>query len=397
VPEPLEDAVAALRELLLDPGLRRAVAAGRRHGSAPPQWRRAELRPVDLKDGRRLQEVRYDERAAHTRNLAYPAEAAAGVDELLAQPYGNWHVESAGTTVQVRVTKRGLAQVHREVASDGTSETRHDRQPAWLLDPGDPLFTVVGADAAKRRQVDAFLRMLAPTLPAVADRHPLRVVDLGCGNAYLTFAAYRYLSLGGSDGDGDGREVRVTGVDQRPAARERNTGLATQLGWGAAMEFVAGSIAGAEVAGADVVLALHACDTATDEALARAVRWRAPVVVAAPCCHHETAAAVRAGGAPGPYNALTRHGVLRERFADVLTDALRALLLRLLGYRVDVVEFVSSEHTSRNVAVRGVLTGAAPGPELVAEYRDLVRAWGLRPALAQMLAPELAEIVGGAW
>src|SRR5207344_3479704 len=100
----------------------------------------------------------------------------------------------------------------------------------------------------------------------------------------------------------------------------------------------------------DVVLALHACDTATDDALARAVRWAAPVVLAAPCCHHDlqrqlTAAALPA---PEPYGALVRHGILRERFADVLTDTVRAELLRLLGYRVEVLEFIGSQHTPRN-------------------------------------------------
>jgi SAM-dependent methyltransferase len=386
------DAVAVLRELLLDPGLRRAVAAGRRHGAGAPQWRRAELRPVDLKGGRLLQEVRFDDRAAHTRNLAYPEQAAAGVEELLAQPYGNWHVESGEAIVSVRVTKKGRALVHRSAPPQFAPDAApHDRAKARLLDPDDPLFSVLGADAAKRRQVDAFLRMLAPALDAVADRDPLRVVDLGCGNAYLGFAAYALLTAESS------REVRMVGVDVRPTARARNADLAARLGWTERVEFVAGTIAHADVAGADVVLALHACDTATDEALARAVRWQAPVIVVAPCCHHETAAALRAAGTPAPYGALTRHGILRERFADVLTDALRALLLRLVGYRVDVVEFVSTEHTSRNVAIRAVRTGASAGPELVEEYRGLASAWGLRPALAAMLATELTDRHGGEW
>src|SRR4029079_14647224 len=95
----------------------------------------------------------------------------------------------------------------------------------------------------------------------------------------------------------------------------------------------------------DVVLALHACDTATDDALARAVEWEAALVLAAPCCHHDIAAQLRRAPTPSPYAMLTRHGILRERFADTLTDALRASLLRILGYRVDVVEFVESAHT----------------------------------------------------
>ncbi len=109
----------------------------------------------------------------------------------------------------------------------------------------------------------------------------------------------------------------------------------------------------------DVVLALHACDTATDDALARAIAWETPLVLAAPCCHHDIAAQLRKEPTPAPYAVLTRHGILRERFADTLTDGLRASLLRLEGYRVDVMQFVGSQHTPRNTLLRGVRTGSA--------------------------------------
>ncbi len=214
---------------------------------------------------------------------------------------------------------------------------------------------MIGGNAAKRRQVDAFLRALAATLGDEEMPSPLRVVDLGCGNAYLTFAAFRYLSSRGLD-------VRLTGVDVREDQRERNTALAGKLGWADRVDFVAGTISGAAVDGADVALALHACDTATDEALARAVGWGAGWILAAPCCHHDIAAQLKAGVAPDPYQLLTRHGILRERFADVLTDALRAALLRLHGYRVDVVEFVdSAAHAAQPAAARPPHRGGADG------------------------------------
>jgi hypothetical protein len=192
-----------------------------------------------------------------------------------------------------------------------------------------------------------------------------------------------------------GRNVRLTGVDLRPAAAARNTALAQRLGATGAV-FVAASIGAADVPPGDVVLALHACDTATDDALARAVGWRAPLILAAPCCHHETAAALRSR-VPDPYSALLRHGILRERFADVLTDGLRALLLRLVGYRVDVVEFISTEHSARNVAIRAVRTEAPVAAEQIAAYRELVSTWGVRPQLARHLAAELTDRHGGQW
>ena len=128
------------------------------------------------------------------------------------------------------------------------------------------------------------------------------------------------------------------------------------------------------------MLALHACDTATDDALARAVTWEAPLVLAAPCCHHDIAAQLRRTPTPAPYSLLTRSGILRERFADTLTDAVRASVLRQVGYRVDVIDFVDSRHTPRNTLLRAVRTGAAPSPDARRELDDVVTTWGIRPA-----------------
>ncbi|MGN9776188.1 class I SAM-dependent methyltransferase [Micromonospora sp. H33] len=385
MPEPLDAALAEVRALLLDPALTRAVAAGRRRGQHPSVVR-AELRPVTLKAGPRLQIATSDGSRPYTRNVAPGAEADAAVDALLAEPFGNWHVETGRTTLQLRVTKSGEAQVHRAATARPTTAepAGHDRAKDYLLDPGDPIFAEIGGSAAKRRQVDAFLRALAATVPDDL-AGPLRVADLGCGNAYLTFAAYRWLAQRGLD-------VHLVGVDVREDQRQRNTELAQRLGWADRVRFVAGTIADAVVEPApDLVLALHACDTATDEALARAVRWRARWVLAAPCCHHDVAAQLRPRPAPPPYDLLIRQGILRERFADVLTDALRAGLLRLHGYRAEVVEFVDSRHTPRNLLIRARRTGAAPTGAQRAEYGALVDQWGVTPRLATLLGEPAAR------
>ncbi len=420
MPEPLDDALAALRPLLLDDQrLVRAVAAGRCKGD-PPIWRRVELRPVDLKAGSRLQVTAYDERQAHTRNETWD-DAPAVVDGLLAEPFGSWHVETTAETVQLRVTKKGEAQVHRTSGPAVPQAARsHDRVKPRLLDPSEQFLAELGLTDAhgrvkpsrqdKYRQVEEMLRALdAVGADAVgagagggdATSRPLQVVDLGCGNGYLTFAAYHFLAGRGR------RAVAMTGVDVKAQAREHGTAVAARLGWSDSVRFVEGSAgdtdlggpaAGAgAVAGPDVVLALHACDTATDEALARAVHWSSRVILAAPCCHHDLQRQLAAAGAvPAPYAVLTRHGILRERFTDVLTDAVRASLLRLVGYRVEVVEFVGSEHTPRNTLIRAVRTGAPPMADQVAEYAALVAAWGVRPRLQTLLGDELAGVLGDA-
>ncbi|MER7459487.1 SAM-dependent methyltransferase [Micromonospora sp. NPDC126480] len=384
MPEPLDAALAEVRTLLLGPTLTRAVAAGRRRGQRPAAVR-AELRPVVLKAGPRLQIATSDGSRPYTRNVAPGPETTAAVDALLAEPFGNWHVETAETTLQLRVTKSGEAQVHRSAPTrPAAAPATHDRAKDYLLDPGDPIFAEIGGSAAKRRQVDAFLRALAATLPEDVTG-PLRVVDLGCGNAYLTFAAYRWLTRRGLD-------VHLVGVDVREDQRQRNTELAERLGWAERVRFVAGTIADAVVEPApDLVLALHACDTATDEALARAVRWGSRWVLAAPCCHHDVAAQLRSRPAPPPYDLLTRQGILRERFADVFTDAVRAGLLRLHGYRAEVVEFVDSRHTPRNLLIRARRTGAAPTDDQRAEYRTLVEQWGVVPRLATLIGEPAGE------
>jgi SAM-dependent methyltransferase len=399
MPEPLEPALARLRPVLTDPTrLVRAVAAGRRRGTSPSVVR-AELRPVRLKAGVRLQVVTTDGRTPTTGNHMPGEDAEHAVDALLAEPFGTWHVLTRDEVIQLRVTKSGQAQVHRAAAPELTSSdpaVPHDRAKHHLLDPGDPLFTALGADADKRRQVDAFLRQLVAASARTVERvraagRPLRVVDLGCGNAYLTFAAHRYLSGLVPDG------VWTLGVDVRPELAERNARLARELGLDG-LEFVVGSIGDIDIGEPgeplDVVLALHACDTATDDALARAVEWRVPVGLAAPYCHHDVQRqldAARAAGLapPAPHAALVRHPILRERFADVLTDALRAQLLRLAGYAVDVVEFVDSRHTPRNALLRAEYRGAAGGTAddaLRWEHAELAAAWHVRPALADRLS-----------
>ncbi|WP_435769964.1 class I SAM-dependent methyltransferase [Nocardioides sp. SYSU DS0651] len=408
--EPLAEGLARVRaDLLADDRLVRAVASGRQRSATPP-WRRVELRWVDLKAGRHLQVVRYDATQAHTANHARGEAAAEAVAALLDEPFGNWTVDTTEHHLALRVTKKGDAAVHTKAATGSPAEARdagpdraHDRAKERLLPEDDPLFAALGlADGqgrikpsrmAKYRQVEDFLRILDRTVAeAVAKGHvrrpsaedPLRIVDLGCGNGYLTFAAHRFLS------GRRGIPVRLTGVDVKEQSARHNAAVAERLGIDA--DFVVGTIGEATLAERpDVVLALHACDTATDDALARAVEWRASLVLAAPCCHHDIAAQLRGAPAPAPYASLTRHGILRERFADTLTDALRASLLRTRGYRVEVIEFVASQHTPRNTLLRAVRAGGPPPAEVAGEYDALVTTWGIRPRLGELLRVAAGE------
>ncbi|MGA8247067.1 MAG: SAM-dependent methyltransferase, partial [Nocardioides sp.] len=290
--EPLPRALARMRAHLLDDEtLVRAVASGRLRGTDPP-WRRAELRYVDLRSGRHLQVTTYDQTQAHTHNHEVGDAARHAVDDLLDQPFGSWHVDTTTETHQLRVTKRLEAVVHTR-AQRTEPERDHDRDKRRLLPEDDPVFRALGLSdqqgrmkpsrQAKYRQVEEFLRILDASiadalgkgrLRTPAPEEPLRIVDLGCGNAYLTFVTERFLTRV------RGLPVHLTGVDQRDESRRHNDGIARELGVDAS--FVASSIGEVVLPERpDVVLALHACDTATDDALARAVAWEAPLVLAA--------------------------------------------------------------------------------------------------------------------
>jgi len=385
-----------MRDALLDEaGLVRAVASGRQRNTALPH-RRVEVRYVDLKAGRRLQVTSYDDTQSHTRNLEAGRPAEGAVDELLAQPFADWHVETSTETLQLRMTKRGRPLLHRSAAAEPTEPDRtHDRAKRRKLDESDEIFRLLGiADGdgrikpsrrAKFKQVQDFLAALDPVSNQLSD--PVSVVDLGCGNAYLTFAAFRYLSVV------KGLTPTAIGIDVKAQARAHNTEIAAQLGVSDHLRFVESTISAASVSEPpDLVLALHACDTATDEALARAVQWQTPVILSAPCCHHDIQRQLSNGSVPGGYQLVTRHGILRERMADVLTDALRAAILRMVGYRVEVLEFVDSQHTPRNVLIRAVRTSAPAAQETVDAYWSLVTDWGVQPALATLLAAEHSEL-----
>jgi hypothetical protein len=415
----LQEGLDRVRGLLLDDrGLVRAVAGGRRRGPSGPRWRRVELRYVDLKAGRRLQVTAYDETQAFTANHDATA-APVEVDVLLAEPFGHWHVTTTDGELALRVTKKGrvLLDDRRSRREPGQEPPRpsgapadaprvHDRAKRRLLPEDDPVLRALGVSGedgrvkpsrqAKYRQVEEFLRLLGAGLDDAVAAGALRtptpddpwvLVDLGCGNAYLTFAAHRWLTAV------RGLPVTVVGVDAKAQSLEHNERVADGLGVSGEVRFAQGLIEEADltaVAGhrPDVVLALHACDTATDDALAAALAADTPLVLAAPCCHHDVAAQLKqarpADDARPEHALLLRDGILRERFADTLTDALRAATLRLAGYRVDVVEFVESRHTPRNTLLRAVRTGgAAPGTR--EELASLTSAWHVTPRLQTLL------------
>ena len=227
----------------------------------------------------------------------------------------------------------------------------------------------------KFRQVNRFLELVDDVVPSLRPEGTLRVVDFGCGKSYLTFAIHHLLTVL------RGREVELVGLDLKEDVIAACSALAERSG-AAGLRFERGDIAGFD-AGEDVdlVVSLHACDTATDEALAQAVRWGADAILAVPCCQKEAYRQLESSLlAP-----LLRHGLAKERFGALVTDALRAQLLELAGYRTQLVEFVALEHTAKNVLIRAV-KGKPAGADVRRAYEELRDSLGLDPALERLLA-----------
>jgi len=315
--------------VLADGGFVRAVFSGQGRGPTIP-WQRVTLRPVMIRGERHLQFSYWDGRQDVTKNYL-GQEAAERLAGLLALPFRNIHLFTADQETQIRFTKRGKAYVHRRAHEGRESPTlEHDRTRELLLPVGKPDAFLIAMGVTDRqgrvrprmrrkfRQINEFLRLVVSAGAAEIESAPLQVVDCGCGNAYLSFGVYHYFShlLG--------RPTSLTGIDVNRALIERCRRLSAKLGW-ADLAFEAVSIVEYEPKERpDVVLALHACDTATDEALCQAVRWQSEMIFAAPCCHHDLQQQMDGRGSPVPFQPVWRHGILRDRFGDIMTDALRA-------------------------------------------------------------------------
>ena len=383
----LELAFAKATELISDQNnFVRAVLSGRRR-NMQTEYERIDIRPVQLKDGLRLQLVMSEEKQDTTKNIGIDADK---ILELLNSGYANVLVEFTTGSYSLRITKKGEALIH-EAKGVFERSVSHDRTKERLLDASDPFLIEVGISdhkgsikpsmQDKYRQVEEFLRILEPALPEKKEK--LSIVDLGCGHAYLTFATHQYLRKSGID-------AHVIGIDVRENSRDRNNAIAKKLGITDSIEFRAEEISEMKIESADIAIALHACDTATDDAIAWGVQHGVQLLLIAPCCHHDLQVQIQ--DIPEPWPMLTRHGIMRERLGDLLTDSFRTQILKLLGYRVDAIEFVGGEHTPRNLMIRATKTGAKPEPVDIARYKEMLAQWNVNPALAQRLAKELGAI-----
>ncbi len=340
------------------------------------------------------------------RDLTKPADAAAIVDTFelhVGDALGSAHLYTATTLWQFELNKKGEARLTSGRLATGAAPAGpapHDRPKHREIAPADtPWLQTLGlagadgrirADATdKFRQINRYVELLLPLCEqaGLAARDTVRVFDMGSGKGYLTFAAWHALTRS------LGRRAEVTGIEARPEL----VGLCNAAALAAHCEglsFSSGRIVDAAVPAVDVLIALHACDTATDEALFRGIRADAALIVAAPCCHKEIRPQLRA---PAELAALARHGIFAARLADMVTDSLRALLLEAHGYQVKVFEFIDAAHTPKNTMLAAVRRPRPDEPAAArarAEFAALKARFGIeRQHLETLLATPAAPAV----
>jgi hypothetical protein len=368
--------------------LRVAAAAGSlvkltlgRYRGSDATLRNLYVRPVTLRAGQRLSFLWRHATRDVTKNHS-PEAAVDLLVTLIGGDFGSAHLFTTTEDAQLEISAEGAPRIkilppaHAAPAS-GAHDHRKERpippESRWLRLVG--VTTEAGAVregmAAKFKQINRFVELLAslvPEAPLPADR-PVEVADMGCGKGYLTFATWQYLR------EIARRPARIRGIEQRPELVDGCNRTARACGC-TGLEFVSGAIAETAVAPLDVLIALHACDTATDDALAQGVAAGAGLLVVAPCCHQELSPQLVAAPVLAP---ALRHGIFFERQAEFVTDALRTLLLEWAGYDTRAFEFVSTEHTAKNLMIAAVRRRVAHDREAcAARVCDLAAFYGIR-------------------
>lgn len=347
------------------------------------------IRPVEIKGERQYQVS--EQRGAQVFHRNYSAdECLKRVLNDYAPVYKQAFLRTLEGEFQLLTNKKGKTTLvkkglPKKDLPTALKQAAHNREKNYLIAFDEPFLERLGLSSKgkilpqkmdKFRQINRFLEIVDDTLHHFQEGQKLHLIDFGCGKAYLTFALYHFLS------NVKGFDVDMLGLDLKADVIAFCQNLSRELDL-KGLHFQMGDIAGFHAEGkVDIMVALHACDTATDAALHKAVRCQAKVILAAPCCQHELYNQVQSE----PLESLLQHGILKERFASLATDAARAELLEMEGYKTQILEFIESEHTPKNLAIRAVRGNSQKRrAEAEKKYSKLKAVLSITPALEQFL------------
>lgn len=308
----------------------------------------------------------------------------------MSRDFKQMQLETTKETVTVLVSKKGKVTIRSKRCAQRRekADLRHNRTKQYLLQEGIPVpflvklgvmtpeGKVVRAKYDKFRQINRFLEFIEDVCPVLENGRELTVIDFGCGKSYLTFAVYYYLH------EKKGYDLKVIGLDLKEDVIRNCNHLAEEFGY-EKLHFQTGDIADYEGPDqVDLVITLHACDTATDYALAKAVRWNAKAILSVPCCQHELNGQIE----NEMLKPILKYGLLKERIAALVTDGLRAELLEQAGYHVQVLEFIDMEHTPKNILLRAVWEDKKKTEKSGESLRGCMDFLHVQPTLAALLS-----------
>lgn len=356
----------------------------------PARAEKVKIRPVLIKDELVFQETLYRGGQVFHTNFG-SEELAVRLTGYMGTLFKQAQVRSYALEATVLVSKKGKITIQRKQKSCVTemdkpiSSLNHNRSKQYILREGEPVDFLVGlgvqtsdgriakARYDKFRQINRYLEFIEDILDELPSDRALRIIDFGCGKSYLTFAMYYYLHIL------QGRDIQVTGLDLKAEVIKNCNALAEQLGY-SRLHFEQGDISSYQGADrVDMVVSLHACDTATDYALEKAVKWGADVILAVPCCQHELNSQIHCD----TLKPILKYGVIKERMSALITDALRADLLEQQGYDTQILEFIDMEHTPKNLMIRAVKRkGMRPKAESIEKVTEFLQ---VNPVLKELL------------
>ena len=350
-----------------------AVLSGCRRKDAPSRVR---IRPVEVK-GEILYQASVPEGSKMLHRNYRREELVGFLKESLDGTYSQLQVQGRQADGGVLVSKKGkhTVKIKPHEVKENAKILSHNRVKQYILPQGKPVPFLVDLGVMTRegrvreaaydkyRQINRFLEFIQDVLPKLPKDREITIVDFGCGKSYLTFAMYYFFR------ELKGYQVKIIGLDLKEDVIRRCSRLAEEYGYDN-LQFLQGDIAGYEgLEKADMVVTLHACDTATDFALAKAVQWDAKVILSVPCCQHELNGKIR-NDLLAP---VLKYGILKERMSALITDGIRANLLESAGYSVQILEFIDMEHTPKNLLIRAVKTGKKQSAESLGRMTEAIR------------------------
>lgn len=351
------------------------------------EYNKVSIRPVEISGQVLFQaEYTFDKKVTH-ENLSCQADSALAL-QLIKEDFKQINAFTLAEDIQILASKPEKARITTKPATKGMPSLEHNKTKNYIIADGVPCDflirlgvmeesgKVIQKHYSKFRQINRYLEIVEDVFPYLPTGRVLKIIDFGCGKAYLTFALYYYLRIRKN------RDVQIIGLDLKKDVIRFCRKIAEDLHYDG-LEFLMGDIADYRSDQADMVVTLHACDTATDYALINAVSWNTKVILSVPCCQHELFSQIE----NDLHQPMLKYGILKDRLTEYLTDGLRGLKLEAAGYEVAMIEFTSLEHTARNIMIKAIKTGSpgsARAAKAQAEYEALRDFYQVEPTIERL-------------